>query len=283
VHALLFIPWFKLEGITIPGTEIGIQPFGVLVAIGVLAGMRLAEWHGEKLGMRRDVVSDCATHVVIIGFILGHVFDMVLYYPEKVIERPWELLMVWTSLSSFGGFFGSAIGGVYWRWKRKLPMLPVYDQIAFGLPLGWFFGRLGCFVVHDHPGSLTDFPLAVDNFTYNGVTGPRHDLGFYEVIWAACVQLLFFWLDRKPKPYGFWIGLIAVLYAPVRFGLDFLREADKTYDGLTPGHYSSLLTLALGGWAFYLAYYKPPKNLPPALFNDPKPAVADGAAHSTRP
>jgi len=278
VFALLFIPWFKLEGITIPGTQIGLQPFGVLVAIGVLAGMRLSEWHGARLGLRKEVVSDLATHVVIIGFILGHVFDMVLYYPEKVLERPWELLMIWTSLSSYGGFFGAVVGGFYWRWKRKLPLFPVLDQIAFGLPLGWFFGRLGCFVVHDHPGSITDFPLAVDNFPYNGVIGPRHDLGFYEVLWSMVVVPLFLWLDRKPRPYGFYLGWICVLYAPVRFGLDFLRQADKTYDGLTPGHYSSFVTMGLGAWCFWLAYKRPVTNLPPALLASSRTATTESVA-----
>lgn len=278
MSALLYIPWFKLEGITIPGTEIGLQPFGVLVAIGVLAGMRLSEWHGERLGLRKEVVSDLATHVVIIGFILGHMFDMLLYYPEKVRERPWELLMIWTSLSSYGGFFGAVVGGFYWRWKRKLPLFPVLDQIAFGLPLGWFFGRLGCFVVHDHPGSITDFPLAVDNFPYNGVTGPRHDLGFYEVLWSMAVVPLFLWFDRKPRPYGFYLGWICFLYAPVRFGLDFLREADKTYDGLTPGHYSSIITIGLGIWCFWLAYKRPIKTLPAGLLAQSRPPAVESVA-----
>jgi phosphatidylglycerol:prolipoprotein diacylglycerol transferase len=278
VSALLYIPWFKLEGITIPGTEIGLQPFGVLVAIGVLAGMRLSEWHGERLGLRKEVVSDLATHVVIIGFILGHMFDMLLYYPEKVRERPWELLMIWTSLSSYGGFFGAVVGGFYWRWKRKLPLFPVLDQIAFGLPLGWFFGRLGCFVVHDHPGRITDFPLAVDNFPYNGVIGPRHDLGFYEVLWSLAVVPLFLWLDRKPRPYGFYLGWICFLYAPVRFGLDFLREADKTYDGLTPGHYSSIVTIGLGIWCFWLAYKRPIKTLPAGLLEQGRAPAAESVA-----
>jgi len=76
---LLFIPWFRLEGITIPGIDIGIQPFGILVAIGVLSGMRLAEWHGARVGLRRDVIGSLAIHVVVIGFVLGHVFDMVFY------------------------------------------------------------------------------------------------------------------------------------------------------------------------------------------------------------
>jgi len=274
VFALLFIPWFKLEGITIPGTSVGIQPFGILVAIGVLAGMRLAEWRGEKLGMRREVVTDLATHVLLFGFILGHVFDMVFYYPEKILEKPWELLMIWTSLSSYGGFFGAVIGGFYWRHKRKLPLLPVLDQIAFALPLGWFFGRLGCFVVHDHPGAITDFFLAVDNFPYDGVVGPRHDLGLYEVMWSAVVVPLFLLLDRKPRPYGFFLGWICYLYAPVRFGLDFLRQADRHWaGGLTAGHYSSILTIALGTWCFWLAYKRPVTSLPPELLKQPTAAA----------
>ena len=272
---LFFIPWFKLEGLNLPGTEVGIQPFGVLVAIGVLSGMRLSEWHGEKVGLKRELVADFATHVVIIGFIFGHMFDMIFYYPEKVLERPWELLMIWTSLSSFGGFFGAVLGGFYWKWRRGLPMFPVLDQIAFGLPLGWFFGRMGCFVVHDHPGRVTDFFLAVDNFSYNGVTGPRHDLGLYEVLWSTVVVPLFLWLDRKPRPFGFYVGMIAVLYAPVRFGLDFLREADRTWaGGLTAGHYSAILTLLLGLYAFWLTYKRPPKELPPALLKPPASAAS---------
>jgi phosphatidylglycerol:prolipoprotein diacylglycerol transferase len=281
VFAQLFIPWFKLEGWTIiPDTIVRIQPFGILVAIGVLAGMRLSEWRGERIGLKREVVSDFATHVVIIGFIFGHMFDMVFYYPEKILENPLELLMVWTSLSSYGGFFGAVLGGFYWKWRRGgLPMFPVLDQIAFGLPLGWFFGRMGCFVVHDHPGHITNFFLAVDNYPYEGVTGPRHDLGLYEVFWSMAVVPLFLWLDRKPRPYGFFVGMIAVLYAPVRFGLDFLREADRTWaGGLTAAHYSSLLTLALGAYAFWLTYKRQPKSLPPELLRDPPASPSTQAA-----
>ena len=184
--------------------------------------------------------------------------------------------MVWTSLSSYGGFFGAVLGGFYWKWRRGgLPMFPVLDQIAFGLPLGWFFGRMGCFVVHDHPGRITDFFLAVDNFPYDGVTGPRHDLGLYEVFWSMIVVPLFLWLDKKPRPHGFFVGMIAVLYAPVRFGLDYLREADKTWaGGLTAAQYSSFLTLALGAYAFWLTYKRPPKSLPPALLRPPESAPA---------
>lgn len=277
MHALLFIPWFKLEGwfaiesIGFPG----IQPFGLLVAIGVLAGARVSEWRAKRLSMKPEVVADGIAHIVITGFLLGHVFDVVTYYPEKLLEDPLELFKPWKSLSSYGGFFGAMAGGFIWRKRRGFPLLPVFEQVGFGMPLGWFFGRLGCFVVHDHPGSVTTFFLGVENFQYPGLpTATRHDLGLYEVIWSALVMLLFLWLDRKPRPTGFFTSWIIILYAPVRFGLDFLREADRSYLGLTPGHYSSIVSLGLGFFFLWLTYKRPITKLPSGMLISPDTAKA---------
>lgn len=282
----LFIPWFRLEGWPIPGLppDIAIQPFGLLVATGVLLGARVAERRGSRLGLRRDLISDFIAHVVTLGFILGHVFDRLAYEPEIVLREPWDLLMPWRSMSSFGGFFGAVIGAVIWKFRRKLAFTIPLDQVAFGMPVGWFFGRMGCFVVHDHPGQLTNFFLAVDNYQYGGLlVGPRHDLGFYEVLWAAVMIGLFFWLDRKPRPHGFYIGVIAVLYAPYRFALDFLREVDTTYFGLTPGHYSCILAFALGLDVLRRAYRNPDQEIPDAMLQLgylDDPSLAASAAES---
>jgi phosphatidylglycerol:prolipoprotein diacylglycerol transferase len=253
--SLLTIPWFKLEGLTIPGTSIGIQPFGVLVALGVIFGVRLAQWKAKKDGIEPEVVSDCATHVVLIGFIIGHIFDLVLYEPYKLLQEPWRIFFIWENLSSFGGVFGSVVGGFVWKYRRKQKLLPVYDAIGFGFPLGWVFGRMGCFVVHDHPGSETDFFLAVENYQYPGLPiATRHDLGLYEVFWAVAVVLLFMVLQRKPRPHGFYPAMVAILYAPFRYPLDSLRAVDATYGGLTPGHYASIASLVIGIVLLVYAY-----------------------------
>lgn len=281
---LLLIPWFKLEGFHIPGLPawVAIQPFGVLVAIGVIMGIRVTENRARRLGLRVDVISDFITHVVFIGFVLGHVFDRVFYEPEIILQDPLDLLQPWKSLSSFGGFFGAVVGAFIWKARRKLDVTVPLDQVAYGMPVGWLFGRTGCFVVHDHPGRITDFFLAVDNYQYGMLpVAPRHDLGLYEVFWSAAMIALFTYLDKKPRPYGFYIGLIAVCYAPFRFSLDFLREADAKYLGLTPGHYSSLLALALGAYVLWRAYNRPITQLPAALLaapDAPAPAAAEAAA-----
>lgn len=277
MFAWLFIPWFKLDGIHIPGLpeSVAIQPFGLLVAIGVIWGARVAEGRAARLGLKHELISDFITHVVIIGFVLGHIFDRLFYEPEIILREPWDLLMPWRSLSSFGGFFGAVVGAFIWKRRRGIGITVPLDQVAYGMPVGWFFGRLGCFTVHDHPGKLTDFFLAVDNYQYGNLpVGPRHDLGLYEVFWSAAMILLFYLLDKKPRPHGFYTGLIAVLYAPFRFGLDFLREADATYAGLTPGHYSSILAFALGVFVLRRVYAQPITQLPAALKQAPTPAPA---------
>ncbi|HMI91609.1 MAG TPA: hypothetical protein VK509_09620 [Polyangiales bacterium] len=101
--------------------------------------------------------------------------------------------------------------------------------------------------MHDHPGVVTDFLLAVGDYDGDGVA--RHDLGFYEVVWSAAMIPLVLYLARKPRPWGFFMALVPMLYAPIRFALDFLREVperggDVRYLGLTPGHYAVIMLLA---------------------------------------
>jgi phosphatidylglycerol:prolipoprotein diacylglycerol transferase len=247
MHVLSTIPWFKLEGYSLPGTNLGIHPFGILVALGVVLGYRLAAQHARRNGIRTELLHELVTYTLVSGFVLGHVFALVAYFPDKLLREPWRIFFIWEDLSSYGGVFGSAVGALYWSHKRRVPLLPVYECIAYGFPLGWALGRTGCFVVHDHPGKETDFFLGVADYPLPGhPLATRHDLGLYEVFWSLAVLALFQWLGRKPRPWGLYTGLFALLYGPFRFGLDFLRVADRTYAGLTPGHYASLFSIGVG-------------------------------------
>ena len=62
---------------------------------------------------------------------------------------------------------------------------------------------------------------------------------------------VFLRLGRKVRPTGFFIALVTLAYAPVRFLLDFLRETpayggDARYLGLTPAQYAALAMFAFG-------------------------------------
>jgi phosphatidylglycerol:prolipoprotein diacylglycerol transferase len=262
VPSLLYIPWFELKPWEIPFPfvdSIKLQPFGLLVAIGILFGSRIAEWRGERRGVPRYLVADFLVYVVVIGLIACMVLNVALYEPEKFAQMG-QAIASWfgsgekvdfpyPGLSSFGGFLGGALTALWYRQKKGVSLMVLGDIFCFAFPFAWLFGRTGCFVVHDHPGTVTDFFLAVNDYHGQGVA--RHDLGLYEVFWSAAMIPLLLFLDRKPRPWGFFMALVPILYAPIRFALDFLREGpehggDVRYLGLTPGHYYAVVMLLAG-------------------------------------
>ena len=140
-------------------------------------------------------------------------------------------------------------------------------------------------MVHDHPGVVTDFFLAVEN--YNGRGQPRHDLGLYEVFWSLAMMGLVLWLGSKPRPRGFFMALVPICYAPIRFSLDYLREVptfggDVRYGGFTPGQYWAVVMLFAG----IMVALKVKSGPEPELYLDgappeePKPATSDKAKKS---
>jgi phosphatidylglycerol:prolipoprotein diacylglycerol transferase len=259
----LFIPWFKLEAIEfqLPWVgEVALQPFGLLAATGILVGAHIAERRARACGIPEGAVADLLLHAVPLGLLTAYLLNMVFYDPEflrRVLRDPGLLFDRYLGLSSFGGFLGGIAGALVWQRRRGMSLLEAGDAVAYAFPAGWFFGRTGCFTVHDHPGVVTDFPLAVDDYWLQGV--PRHDLGFYEVLWSLAAFSLFALLGRRPRKQGFFLALLPLLYAPVRFGLDFLREGpdrggDIRYLGLTPGQYGSLALFAVGLVLAYRVY-----------------------------
>lgn len=224
--------------------------FGVLVAIGVFLGVVQLLRRGRQLGQSEGDSTSMATWSILMGFAVAHVADVIAYHPERLIDRPIkEAVMVLLNpslgISSLGGFLGGTLGIWAWSLRHRASVMVQVDSMLFGLATGWFFGRMGCFAAHDHPGLPSNFFLAVD-FGPGAYSGRRHDLGLYEALFALLLALLFQWLAQKPRPLGLYAALATTLYAPVRFALDFLRVDDKRYLGLTPGQYGCAVVLVVG-------------------------------------
>jgi phosphatidylglycerol:prolipoprotein diacylglycerol transferase len=226
--------------------QVPIHLFGVLVAIGVILGDRIVVTEGVKRGLDARDVKFMNARIVIGGFLVAHWVSVIFYFPERIKENPLVLLNFWSGLSSFGGFLGALIAFLYYTKRENIPRLVYADAVALGLSVGWIFGRTGCFTAHDHPGRHTSFFLAV-----RYPDGPRHDLGLDELLFTLVLTAILWVYARKPRRPGQLIGLAALLYAPARFGLDFLRATDvarpdERYAGLTPAQWACLATAALG-------------------------------------
>jgi phosphatidylglycerol:prolipoprotein diacylglycerol transferase len=227
------IPYLEIPSLMIGSVKF--QPFGMLVATGVVVGSWFAFRRAREYGLEERFVRLSVWWVLITAFLTSHLVEVLVYYPDRVFSDPWLLLKFSQGISSFGGFFGGLLGLFVFTRIYKQPLARYSDVISLGLMTGWIFGRTGCFITHDHPGIRTDFFLAV---AYPD--GPRHDLGFYELIFTIVLFIVFQFVRRRPLAPGRIALLIGLTYAPVRFLLDFLRAYDVRYFYFTPAQYGSI-------------------------------------------
>ena len=264
-----------------------VQGFGLMVAIGVVLGYNLASWKAPKFGLGKDKLQALLLALLICGFVGSHVLDLIFYHPGRLLEDPSIMFKFGGTLSSYGGILGSLLGVVWWKVKYKEPVLPYLDVAGWALPAAWFFGRVGCAVVHDHPGAPSEFFLAV--VMKDGVA--RHDMGFYEAMWWIVIIIVFAVVhlrsgklfQRRP---GFYLALLPLIYAPARFSLDFLRlppseGGDARYLGLTPGQYLSICAFLFGvgmmwAWATKKLIQMPPVSEQPEPDSKPQTSRQGG-------
>ena len=262
------IPYFPQPSYHLFG-PVTIHAFGAIVALAVIVGWNMAFARARKKGLDTKIFEDLLLYVVLSGFVVAHLYSVLAYFPREAMEDPLLLLKFWEDISSFGGFVGGLLGlWLFFRFKARdvdaTTRLRHLDAIAYVFPFAWAIGRIACSVAHDHPGTVTTFPLGISlkspeaqayiAFFYREagrlaeLPPPAvlskmafHDLGWYEFLYMAILMVpAFLLLDRKPRPPGFFLIAFPLLYVPVRFLLDFLRIADVRYLGLTPAQYAGI-------------------------------------------
>jgi len=230
------IPYFRIQLL-----------FPLLVCAGIVAGMYVTRMRASQLDLCSSIGS-AMRWAVGVGLPASHFLDVVLYRTADLIAHPLMILDPRTgwSLSSYGGFLSGVLTIFLWSRHRKIPLLPYLDSLAPGIVVGFVFGRLGCFFVHDHIGRRTTFPLSVQF-----VDGSRHDLGLDEFLFCVLLAALCLALMRSFRPVGTYVALVCATYGPVRLFLDCLRGtdipgSDVRWFGLTPAQYCSIPVFILG-------------------------------------
>lgn len=267
---LAYLPYFEQPALSLG--PLTVHAFGVIVALSVWVGLALGKRRFERQGLDAALGERLSWWVLASGFLGAHLFAVLFYFPAELVRDPLMLLRVWEHISSFGGMLGGLVGILLFFRLRAPALAPrvrlaYLDAAAYVFPVSLMIGRAACTLAHDHPGSVTRFPLAIaldraEARAYIGQVYAQagrlaelppsetlagmgfHDLGWYEFLYLAIVVVpLTLVLSRRPRRTGFFLGLFAMVYAPVRFGLDFLRVSDARYAGLTPAQFAAAAML----------------------------------------
>ena len=220
------------------------------MALGILTSFAIIWKRAAKFGMDKSTALDLAFYLVLFGLIGARLFHVFLYEADYFLQNPVDILKIWQGgMSSWGGIVG-AIGAFLWFFRRgkisRDRMLASADLFSFGALYGWLVGRLGCLMIHDHLGRLSDSWLTIQT-----ASGSRIETTLLEILYLIPLALIFFFVREKKLPDGFYFYALVTYYGLLRFYLDFFRatdisNADARFLGLTPAQYFGIIAAFVG-------------------------------------
>jgi phosphatidylglycerol---prolipoprotein diacylglyceryl transferase len=265
------------------GREISLHTYGVLIAIGLAAGIALAYRQARRQGMDGGRVLDAAFWMIVAGLVGSRVvyglvnageFARVCFHgggmPRSagaVLSDCTRILAIWQGgLVFYGGVAGAALVGYRFARREGWSFATFGDLFAPALALGHAFGRLGCFAAGCCFGKLgggalaTSFPrgsVAFDELASAGAIPPGwqttpglHPTQLYEAIGELLIfTSLLVLRPRVRRQPGTLLVAYLGLYALLRFVVEIFRG------DVIRGLVFSLDTHRLAGWL-----HLPPKE-----------------------
>jgi phosphatidylglycerol---prolipoprotein diacylglyceryl transferase len=224
-----------------PSIRIGhltVYPFGLLFLAALATGSFVLIARATSNGLSLQTTGRVLLVGLPCGIIGAHLMALVLG------DRRY-------GLSSFGSIFGVLLFVLAYSVAQRsfcVQSRKWLDVIAYGSIFGWFLGRIGCFIAHDHLGIRTSGLLGV-----KFPNGSRYDLGLLETIYLGLFAaiLLIFDSDIRTRRPGYLFCLVTGSYASFRFLLEFLRDTGPRYLGLTGEQYAAAVLIAISIAVYY--------------------------------
>lgn len=237
--------------------------YGLIIGIGMIAGVCLAMWDAKKRGQNPDLYLDFAMYAIIIAVIGARIYYVAFAW-DSYKDNLWEIINIRNGgLAIYGGVIAAVLTLVVYARVKKESMLSLADTCVLGLLLGQIIGRWGNFVNCEAFGGYTENLLAMRlnvehvNFSMisdelwanriveNGITYIQvHPTFLYESMWNLMVLILLLVYRRHKKFNGEIFFLYLFGYGLGRAWIEGMRTDQLLLWG-TDLAVSQLLAIAL--------------------------------------
>ena len=220
------------------------------LVLGLLVGLAVLLWEARRRRWSRGYAALIAI-AAFVGGSLGARVSMILFVGPSAIDTLSQYAIFDPRLgpgSILGGIAGGYVGG--YIASHLSGQRCTCDAFAPAMALGMAVGRLGdYFSGEDGIGKPTTLPVGVQapGVDYLVHPAPLYDSAFNLVWFAALLALR----DRPAFQDGNLLKLGIAGYAVFRFFVEFVRNNDVLWLGLTAQQYVCLLAIA--GLAGYFA------------------------------
>jgi len=241
-----------LKQIDVLGLDV--KTFGLFFALNFVAWGAVVAVRLRELGRPPDWAWEMVFAALVGGFVGARAYYVIQNWSDVKGDVLGSVLsgsgLIW-----YGGLVGGAIAVVAWaRWRGFLSMY-LLDIAAFGLPIGYAIGRIGCQVSGDGDyGKPWDGPWAMPY--PHGVVATStdvHPTPVYETLVMGTVGLVLWHLRDRVRPGGLF-GLYLVAAGLERFFVEFLRRNSEVALGLTAAQFESAAMFVAG--LIFVAVYE---------------------------
>jgi len=233
----------------------GVYWYGIILALGMLAGLLLCMKQAKRFGLTEDNVLDMVLWAVpacIVGARLYYVLFYLDLYRTADGGLDWgSMIAVWDGgLAIYGAVIMGFVVAVLYARKKKLKLWALTDLCAMGLLIGQSIGRWGNFVNREAFGAETTLPWRMRLWTSTYQYIEVHPTFFYESLWNLIGLLLVLFVITKGRRfdgentcfYFLWYGLGRTWIESLR--TDSLYLFDWTFMG-SPIRVSQALSIVL--------------------------------------
>ena len=249
------------NSITIFGFRIAF--YGIIIGIGMLAGMAVAFSDAKRRGQDPDMYLDFALYAIIFSIIGARLYYVIFewdMYKDNLLQI---LNLRAGGLAIYGGVIGAVLTLLVFTRIKKVSFFSMADSGVLGLITGQIIGRWGNFFNCEAFGGYTDNLLAMRikmslvnpsmisqelldrQIVENGTVYIQvHPTFLYESLWNLGVLLFMLWYRKRKRFDGEMLWLYFLGYGLGRVWIEGLRTDQLKLPG-TPLAVSQLLSAVL--------------------------------------
>ena len=216
--------------------------YGIIIGIGMLAGLWIAQSDAKRRGQDPELYLDFALYAIICSIIGARLYYVIFewdYYKNNLLQI---FNLRAGGLAIYGGVIAGTITMIVYTRMKKVSFFSMADTGVLGLVTGQIIGRWGNFFNCEAFGGYTDSLLAMrirralvnDNMLNADVLNHRivengveyiqvHPTFFYESCWNLCLLLFMLWFRRYIKYDGQMLWIYLFGYGIGRFWIESLR------------------------------------------------------------
>jgi len=198
----------------------GIYWYGIILALGMLAGLLLCMKQAKRFGLTEDHVLDMVLWAVPCCILGSRIYYVIFYldlFKNADGSLNWgKMVAIWDGgLAIYGTVIAGFLVALIYTRVKKLKLGAMTDLCVMGLILGQCIGRWANFINREAFGGLTDLPWRMRLWTSATQYIEVHPTFFYESLWNLVGLLLMLFVVTRGRRfdgentwfYFLWYGL----------------------------------------------------------------------------